>query len=95
MLHPKSTEYKGGKWETWESPCSTLEPLLKDQVAGVFLPWMEANSEAVASSSSECWAAVKYGEWVNDVGGPQKYQYKTLKVVRSKYKKLQKKIQIL
>lgn len=32
MFHPKSTEYKGGKWKTWESPCSTLEPLLKDQV---------------------------------------------------------------
>jgi len=52
---------------------------------------MEANSEAVASSSSECWAAVKYGEWVNDVGGPQKYQYKTLKVVRSKHKKVSEK----
>jgi len=87
LLHPSPPVPGEGKWESWEELAPTLEPFLKDQVGGAFLLWMEANSEAITTNKKECSVTLAYGEWKNKVGGPQKYQHKSLKVLRGKYER--------
>jgi glutathione S-transferase len=49
MLEPAAT----GDFEPWESLAPTLEPLLREEVAGLFLPWSTANARALAAGEPE------------------------------------------
>jgi hypothetical protein len=42
-----------GELEPWEALAPTLEPLLRDEVAGRFLPWSSANAQALARGEAE------------------------------------------
>jgi glutathione S-transferase len=92
MLAPDTFECQrqSGKgmetWETWESLSPTLLPFLKEQVGNLFLKWSSANSVCILNKRKECIVELKnYGTWKNKVGGPQKYQHKSLQVLRKKY----------
>lgn len=49
MLSPK----REGDWEPWTRLEPTLMPLLRDEIAGVFLPWTTANAVALAAGEKE------------------------------------------
>ena len=49
MLTPKDE----GPFEAWPALAPTLMPLLKEEVAGLFLPWSMANAAAIARGAEE------------------------------------------
>jgi hypothetical protein len=49
MLHPKLE----GEFEPWENLEATLMPILKQELAAVFMPWLEANNKALAKGEKE------------------------------------------
>lgn len=71
-----------GDFESWQALAPTLEPLLRDQVAGLFLPWSTANARALAAGE---------GEFEVELGGrpfrqqTQKYHARSLGVLRQRY----------
>ena len=74
-------------WESWETLATTLTPFLHDNVGAMFLKWSEANSACVVGQLKECVVELPCGTWRNVVGGPQKYQHKSLQVLRSKFER--------
>jgi glutathione S-transferase len=72
-----------GDFEAWEALAPTLEPLLRDEVAGTFLPWSAANALALAAGESE---------FTVELGGrpftqqAQKYHAKSLEALRARYR---------
>jgi glutathione S-transferase len=87
MLSPSQSLAHSGAFESWDTLAPTLEPFLEDHVGDIFLKWMDANHRCVQSKSKECVVALRYGTWKNVVLGPQKYQKKSLKVLREKFAK--------
>lgn len=79
MLDPKPE----GDFEAWGSLCETMEPLLNH--IRVFLLWSDANSKAVLSGAKEMTLDLGGRTWWQTVGGPQKYQEKTLRELRRKF----------
>lgn len=79
---------RDSQYEPAESLMKTLEPFLSMQVS-LFLKWSAANSVAIKSRSKTCEVETRYGIWVNDVGGAQKYQAKSLAVIRALYRQMQ------
>jgi glutathione S-transferase len=78
MLSPRAM----GPFEGWATLGPTLRPLLRDEVAQVFLPWSTANARALAAGQKE---------FRVDVGGrpfsqeTQKYHAKSLSALRARY----------
>jgi glutathione S-transferase len=78
MLDPKAT----GDWEAWSALELTLLPLLRDEIAAVFLPWSIANATALAAGAKE---------FTVEMGGKpfsqetQKYHAKSLAALRQRY----------
>ena len=78
MLDPKAE----GPFESWERLAPTLEPLLVEQVGRRFLPWSQANANAIASGAEEFSVELAGHTWTQK---PQKYHAKSLKALRDKY----------
>jgi len=78
MLEPKAE----GGFEAWETLAPTLSPLLREEVAGVFLPWSEANAKALAAGEDELSVDLPGGTFRQQ---PQKYHAKTLRALRERY----------
>ena len=81
MLDPRAE----GAFEAWKTLAPTLTPFLRDEVAGIFLPWSTANARALAAGAKE---------FSLDLGGrpftqeTQKYHAKSLGVLRGRYARL-------
>ncbi len=71
-----------GDFEPWTALAPTLSPLLRDEVAGRFLPWSAANAAAIASGARQ---------FTVELGGQpftqqaQKYHAKSLAALRGRY----------
>jgi glutathione S-transferase len=78
MLEPKSE----GEFETWSSLGSTLLPILRDYVGGMFLPWSDANAKALAAEQDEYSVEIRTGTWTQK---PQKYHARSLAALRKRY----------
>ncbi len=78
MLEPKGL----GDFEAWRALAPTLAPFLKEQVAGLFLPWSLANAAAIEAGSEEFTVELEGRPWTQK---PQKYHAKSLKALRGKY----------
>jgi glutathione S-transferase len=71
-----------GAFEPWETLAPTLMPLLKDEIAAIFLPWSTANAAALAAGEKT---------FSVDLGGtafsqePQKYHAKSLAALKARY----------
>ena len=81
MLTPKSQ----GDFEPWSALAPTLEPLLAQEVAGLFLPWSAANAKALAAGQPEFEVALEGRPFRQQT---QKYHARSLAVLRSRYAKL-------
>ena len=78
MLNPENL----GEFEDWTALEPTLVPVLRDQVAAVFLPWSVANAQAIADGADEFDVMLKGQRWTQK---PQKYHARSLGVLKSKY----------
>ena len=78
MLNPKAE----GPFEKWSSLEPTLMPLLKDEIAGIFLPWSQANTAALAKGEETFTVAL---EGVAFNQQPQKYHARSLAALKQKY----------
>lgn len=74
-----------GDFEPWSSLAGTLSPVLRDQVADLFLPWSNANAQAIAENSDSFSVKLRGSEWEQK---PQKYHAKSLQVLKAKYQAL-------
>ncbi len=71
-----------GPFESWHAVSRTLLPLLTDQVAGLFLPWSQANAAAIESGESEFSVRLLSGVWEQK---PQKYHARSLLALKARY----------
>ena len=78
MLEPAD----GGEFEDWPALAPTLTPLLRDQIAGLFLPWSVANAAAIAAGEDEFEVTLKGNRWMQK---PQKYHARSLAALKRKY----------
>lgn len=78
MLDPREL----GDFEPWAALEPTLLPILRDQVAGLFLPWDVANAKAVAAAAAEFAVTLKGNRWIQK---PQKYHARSLGMLKAKY----------
>jgi len=81
MLEPKAE----GGFEGWEALAPTLEPFLERQVAGLFLPWSDANARAIAEGAEEFRVELDGRPWTQK---PQKYHARSLAALRKRYAEL-------
>ena len=78
MLDPKDL----GPFERWEALEPTLMPLLKDEIAAVFLPWSDANAKALATGQESFTVELEDRPFSQQV---QKYHARSLGEIRRKY----------
>jgi glutathione S-transferase len=78
MLEPKAD----GGFESWARLEPTLAPFLTEQVAGLFLPWSDANARAIAAGDEEFSVELASGTWTQK---PQKYHARSLAALRARY----------
>lgn len=70
-----------GPFEELPALLPTLAPLLREEIAGCYLPWMEANA-AAASSGEDVHVDLPGGHFTQ---APQKYAARALKDIRARY----------
>ena len=78
MLSPKVE----GSFETLAALSPTLMPLLKEEVADLFLPWSQANGQAIERGDKSFTMTLGGSEWTQE---PQKYHARSLAEIRRKY----------
>jgi hypothetical protein len=78
MISPKNE----GPFEAWPALAPTLMPLLKEEVAGLFLPWSAANAAAIAGNQKSFEMTLAGAPWSQE---PQKYHARSLAEIRRKY----------
>jgi glutathione S-transferase len=81
MLDPK----QAGPFEAWPALSPTLSPLLSQQVAGLFLPWSDANARAIAAGEPEFTVEIAGEAWTQK---PQKYHARSLAALRTRYQQV-------
>lgn len=67
---------------SYDALAPTLAPLLSEHIGKDFLPWSDANAQAIASGAEEFDVALGIGAWTQK---PQKYHARSLAALRSKY----------
>jgi len=72
----------GGSLESWADLRPTLAPLLRDEIAGHFLPWSLANAGALATGEAEFEVQLAGGPFRQ---APQKYHARSLAALRARY----------
>ena len=83
LLDPSPSEANGA-FELWDDLAPGLLPLLEGPVAGQFLPWTQANAEAVAADSKEFSVTLRGNAWHQK---PIKYHARSYRILREKYAK--------
>ncbi|MCG8673417.1 MAG: glutathione S-transferase family protein [Pseudomonadales bacterium] len=78
MINPTAE----GEFESWTTLSDTLFPLLKEQIAGCFLPWSQANAQALMANEETFSVTLKGFGFAQK---PQKYHAKSLHTLRERY----------
>jgi glutathione S-transferase len=78
MLDPKLE----GQIETWARLAPTLTPLLREEVAGLFLPWSVANAAALSRGEEKFTVELKGKPFTQET---QKYHARSLGVLQARY----------
>jgi len=71
-----------GPFEELPALTPTLAPLLREEVAGCYLPWMEANAAAAAAGEETMSVDLPGGRFTQ---APQKYAARAFKEIRARY----------
>jgi glutathione S-transferase len=78
MLAPKTE----GDFESWPALAPTLAPFLRDEVAGLFLPWSAANARALAAGEKTFSLPLEGRTFSQET---QKYHAKSLAALKAKW----------
>jgi glutathione S-transferase len=78
MLAPSND----GPFEPWDALETTLMPLLKDEIAGIFFPWTQANAQALAAGQKEFSMTLGGKPYSQET---QKYHAKSFAALRARY----------
>jgi glutathione S-transferase len=78
MLDPTAL----GAFEAWSAVGPTLEPLLAQEVAGLFLPWSTANARALAAGQAEFEVELEGRPFRQQT---QKYHARSLAALKQRY----------
>lgn len=78
MLEPRAE----GEFESWPVLATTLAPILRRFVGGMFLPWSAANATAIEAQAPEFTVELDGARWTQK---PQRYHAKSLKVLRERH----------
>ncbi|MEQ9638895.1 MAG: glutathione S-transferase family protein [Alphaproteobacteria bacterium] len=78
MLEPQAI----GEWEDWATLSPTLLPLLRQEIAGVFLPWSDANARALAAGEESFTVELDGKPFTQ---ATQRYHARSLGVLRRRY----------
>ena len=78
MLEPSAE----GELERWDALAPTLEPLLRQEIAGLFLPWSAANARAIAAGEREMTVELEGRTWTQTA---QKYHARSLGVLKGRW----------
>ena len=78
MLAPTALD----DFEPWISLAPTLEPLLAQEVAGLFLPWSTANAKALSAGQAEFEVLLEGRPFRQQT---QKYHARSLAVLKARY----------
>jgi len=78
MLDPRGS----GELESWAALEPTLLPLLRDEVAAIFLPWSAANARALAAGEKNMTVTLAGRPFSQET---QKYHAKSLAALRDRY----------
>jgi hypothetical protein len=78
MLTPKNE----GPFEAWPALAPTLMPLLKEEVAGLFLPWSTRTRRPLPQGRKSFEMTLGGSSWVQE---PQKYHARSLRRFVAKY----------
>ncbi len=81
MLSPENL----GDLESWEGLAPTLQPLLGEQVAGLFLPWSSENARALSAGEKQSTVSLAGRSLSQE---PQRYHAKSLAVLKQHYQDL-------
>jgi glutathione S-transferase len=71
-----------GEFEKWDALAPTLEPLLREEVAAIFLPWSAANARALAAGEKSFTMTLGGKPYSQET---QKYHAKSLAALRARY----------
>jgi glutathione S-transferase len=82
-LKRMSTAEAVGEFAPFADLSATLRPLLVDQVAGLFLPWSDANARAIDAQAASFKITLRSGEWRQK---SQKYHARSLQDLRQAYR---------
>ncbi len=72
-----------GEFEPLAQLLPTLEPILREEIGELFLPWSDANARALQSNPDEEFSVELQGKTFAQK--PQKYHARSLKVLRERY----------
>ena len=75
-----------GDFESWDDLSPTLERLLSDEIAGIFLPWSMANAHALEAGEESFTVELEGRPFTQ---GTQKYHARSLAAIRAKYAAIQ------
>ena len=78
MLGPRAD----GGFESWTTLAPTLQPLLRDEVGGVFFPWSTANAKALAAGEKQFSLTLGGKPFSQET---QKYHAKSLAALKARY----------
>jgi glutathione S-transferase len=79
MIDPRSE----GAFEDLDALAPTLEPILRDEVAGMFLPWSTANATALAAGEDEFTVDLAGRPFAQQT---QKYHAKSLSALKQRHR---------
>ena len=77
-----------GDFETWLDLKPTLLPLIKEEVAETFLPWVMANNEAVKNNKDKVSITLKGRPFEHKVTSVQKFHAKSFSLLMEHYKSI-------
>lgn len=78
MLEPRAT----GGFESWAALAPTLAPLLRDEIAAVFLPWSAANAAALERGEKRFTLEIDGRPFSQET---QKYHARSLAALKARY----------
>ena len=81
MLSPRHM----GDFEEWRELKPTLLPLIKEEIAQVFLPWVTANNNAVENNKEELSIMIKGRAFAHKVTSVQNFHTKSFRLLMENY----------
>ena len=75
-----------GDFEPWKNLEETLMPILTQDIGGIFMPWLQANNQAVIDGHDSLSVTIKNKLFEHRIGSPNRYHKKSFLALCNEYK---------